>query len=188
MELDSHTVSCVPGNETDIVITHKHGLEDNRLYGYRIIAQNEIGNSPSVHKYFSKSIIAVRNFQLHSPLTTGTSDVERVVLTRITDYSCEIQCHFINGSDARGCKVVIVSNHTIVDNITVTLLRADETESIASTTMLNLTRVFDCYHHVFAYDIEANNSTSNLAITGKLNITTVTVTECIFATEGNKYN
>ena len=82
----------------------------------------------------------------------------------------------------------VVSEHTLVKNVPAMLQRADEAESIA-TTILNLTRVFDCYHRIVAYDIEANNSTSNLAITGRIENRNIT-TKCILPTEsdGIKFN
>ena len=71
-----------------------------------------------------------------------------------------IDCHFINGSDAQGCKVVIVSDHPLVDDITTMLIRSNESDLIASG-QLTLTYHIDCYHHVLAFDIEANGTISS---------------------------
>ena len=70
-----------------------------------------------------------------------------------------IDCHFINGSDAQGCKVVIVSDHPSLNNITTMLIRSNESDLIASG-QLTLTYHIDCYHHVLAFDIEANGTIS----------------------------
>ena len=117
--------------------------------------------------------------------STVTTDVQQVLLTKMTDYSSKIQCHFINGSDARGCKVEIVSEHTTVKNITVMLMKAGESDSIASE-LLNLTHAFDCYSKVFAYDIEADYSIGSLAIAGVIekHNATPTLTTCTLTTEG----
>ena len=71
----------------------------------------------------------------------------------------DVSCHFINGSDAQGCKVVIVSDHPSVDDITTMLIRSNESDLIASG-QLTLTYHIDCYHHVLAFDIEANGTIS----------------------------
>ena len=76
------------------------------------------------------------------------------------DNYIRIKCHFINGSDAQGCKVVIVSDHPSVDDITTMLIRNNESDLIASG-QLTLTYHIDCYHHVLAFDIEANGTTSS---------------------------
>ena len=119
---------------------------------------------------------------------TATTDVQRVLLTKATDYSVEIKCHFINGSDARGCKVVIVSEHAAVKNITVMLMKAGESDSIVSE-LRNLTQyAFDCYSKALAYDIEADNSIGSLAIAGVIerhNTTPTLTTTChMITTEG----
>ena len=81
-------------------------------------------------------------------------------MERNLDNYIRIKCHFINGSDAQGCKVVIVSDHTSVDDITAMLIRSNESDLIASG-QLTLTYHIDCYHHVLAFDIEANGTTSS---------------------------
>ena len=106
------------------------------------------------------------------------------MLTKLTDYSGVVRCHFINGSNARGCHVVVVSEHTAVDNVTTKLLRDGDSVSSASD-VINFTAplVFDCYHHMFAFDIEANGSVSSLAIAGMV-ANQNTITTCQIVTEG----
>ena len=93
---------------------------------------------------------------------TVTSDVQIVIVMRKEVVSIDIECHFINGSDAQGCKVVVVSNHSSVDNITTMLIRQNESDTTVSG-QVNLTYHIDCYHHVLSFDIEANGTISSLA-------------------------
>ena len=72
----------------------------------------------------------------------------------------DVSCHFIKGSDAQGCKVVIVSDHPSVNNITTMLIRSNESDLIACG-QVTLTYHIDCYHHVLTFDIEANGTTSS---------------------------
>ena len=76
--------------------------------------------------------------------------------------SIDIECYFLNGSDAQGCKVVVVSDHSSVGNITAMLIRHNVSDSTVSG-QVNLTYHIDCYHHVLAFDIEANGTISSLA-------------------------
>ena len=76
--------------------------------------------------------------------------------------SIDIECYFLNGSDAQGCRVVIVSDHSSVGNITAMLIRHNESDSTVSG-RVNLTYHIDCYHHVLAFDIEANGTISSFA-------------------------
>ena len=81
--------------------------------------------------------------------------------------SISVECHFINGSDAQGCKVVVVSDHPSVGNITAMLIRHNESDTTASG-QVNLTYHIDCYHYVLAFDIEANGTISSLATKGEI--------------------
>ena len=83
-------------------------------------------------------------------------------MERVREKFLSIECHFINGLDAQGCKVVVVSDHSSVGNITTMLIRHNESDSTASG-QVSLTYQIDCYHHVLAFDIEANGTISSLA-------------------------
>ena len=72
----------------------------------------------------------------------------------------DIQCLFIHGSDAVGCKVVLVSYHPGVNNETVSLMR----ENRYAISQLNLTLKAACYHKVLAYTIDVQNTTNNFYI------------------------
>ena len=78
------------------------------------------------------------------------------------EYSIDIECSFIDGSDAQGCKVVVASDHSSVDNITAMLIRHNESDTTDSG-QVNLTYHIDCYHHVLAFDIETNGTLQKLA-------------------------
>ena len=95
----------------------------------------------------------------------ATTDVHSVSLRVIADYSIDVQCHFINGSDAQGCKIVVTSDHQSdsVANSSTNLIKSNESDVISSG-QLNLSYSVDCYDHVFAFDIEANGTTSSSAI------------------------
>ena len=85
------------------------------------------------------------------------------------EYSIDIECSFIDGSDAQGCKVVVASDHSSVDNITAMLIRHNESDTTASG-QVNLTYHIDCYHHVLAFDIETNGTISSLATRGEIEL------------------
>ena len=70
-----------------------------------------------------------------------TSDVQSVTATVVGEYTIDIQCLFIHGSDAVGCKVVLVSDHPGVNNETKTLIRRN-TFAFAQ---LKLTHQLGCY-------------------------------------------
>ena len=89
----------------------------------------------------------------------------------ITERVIEVHCYFITGSDAKGCMVVIVSKLSSVSNITAMLIKTNQSDTVVNG-MLNITVNMDCYHNVFAFDIEANSSISSLAISGELSSNT----------------
>ena len=79
----------------------------------------------------------------------------------------DIQCLFIHGSDALGCKVVLISHCQNVRNVQANLSRSD----VSASGRLILTHSISCYHKVFAFDIDVNNSIGNLTIEFKINTT-----------------
>ena len=74
----------------------------------------------------------------------------------------DIQCWFIHGSDALGCKVVLVSDCPNISDIHANLSRSD----MSAFGQLSLTHNVSCYHRVFAYDIDIKNTIGNLTIEG----------------------
>ena len=78
----------------------------------------------------------------------------------------DIQCLFIHGSDAVGCKVVLVSDHPGVNNETETLIRRSTSEYALG--YLELMQKIGCYQRVIAYAIDMNNHTNTFPIIEKL--------------------
>ena len=72
----------------------------------------------------------------------------------------DIQCLFIHGSDAVGCKVVLVSDHPRVNNETVTLLK----KNTSAFGQLNFTLKAACYHRVLAYTFDVRYTTNDFYI------------------------
>ena len=87
----------------------------------------------------------------------------------------DIQCWFIHGSDALGCKVVLVSDHQGVHNETMNITRNN---IMSASGTFNSTQPVSCYNRVFAFDIEINNTLSNVAIEGKFQPTATTNSIC----------
>ena len=90
-----------------------------------------------------------------------TSDVKAVIATVVDESTVSIQCTFIYGSDAMGCRVVLVSDHSGSNN-QMTMLRNNESDFAHGT--LNLTHPVYCYSRLIVYDIEADGTFSNLMI------------------------
>ena len=93
-----------------------------------------------------------------------TSDVQAVNATVVGESTIDIQCWFIHGSDALGCKVVLVSDCPNISDVHANLSRSD----ISASGQLILTYNISCYHRVFAFDIEVNDTISNLTIEGMI--------------------
>ena len=93
-----------------------------------------------------------------------TSDVQAINATAVGESTIDIQCWFIHGSDALGCKIVLVSDCPNVDDEHTILLRSDTSASGQLTPTHNIS----CYHRVYAYDIDVNNTLSNLTIEGNI--------------------
>ena len=91
---------------------------------------------------------------------SATSDVQAISATAVGESTIDIQCWFIHGSDALGCKIVLVSDYPSVNNEQTVFLRSN----ISGSGQLTLTHKVSCYHQVFAFDFEVNNTLSNLII------------------------
>ena len=75
-----------------------------------------------------------------------------------------VRCHFMEGSDAQGCMVVIQSTYK---NETVNIIRKYHVDDIAEV-KVNVAEPTSCYHGVYAFDIEYNGSVGTLAVPGQL--------------------
>ena len=78
------------------------------------------------------------------------------------DSTIDIQCWFIHGSDALGCKAVLVSDYPSVNYEVMNISRNDNNMSASG--MFNLTQPVSCYSKVLAFDIESDDTLSNLTL------------------------
>ena len=76
----------------------------------------------------------------------------------------DIQCWFIHGSDALGCKVVLVSDCPNISDVHVNLSRSN----MSASGQLDLIHNISCYLRMFAFDIDVNNTISSLTIEGTI--------------------
>ena len=93
-----------------------------------------------------------------------TSDVQSVSATITGESTIRIQCLFIRGSDAIGCKVLLVSNCFNSSDVHINITKIDAKAS----EQLNLPQNALCYHKLIAFDIEFNNTISDLGIEGSI--------------------
>ena len=93
-----------------------------------------------------------------------STDVRSVNTTVTGESTIDIQCWFIHGSDAQGCKVVLVSEyeHEVV------IIKRNSDNLISASGTFNLTYPVSCYSRVLAFDVEHNKILGNLSIEGKL--------------------
>ena len=103
-----------------------------------------------------------------------TFEVKSVSATVVDESTIDIQCHFIHGSDALGCRVVLVSDYPNVNNAKATFL----SKNISVFGRLNLTSQALCYNRVFAYNINVNSTISTFYIEGEVILTTATNYVC----------
>ena len=96
------------------------------------------------------------------------SDLKSFHVMKKGNRTLSFQCHFINGTDALGCKIVLVSNNNRVDNFSTTFYRKNS--KLILHEEVNVSEDLSCYHSVFGFDVESDNSTSDLALPGDLNI------------------
>ena len=119
-----------------------------------------------------------------------TSDVQAVNATAVGESTMIIQCWFIRGSDALGCKVVLVSDYRGVNNEIMNITR--KTNNIMSVFgTFNLTQPVSCYNRVLPFDIEISNTLSNVTIEGKFQPIATTNSICsgmmsLFSTHMNR--
>ena len=76
-----------------------------------------------------------------------TSDVQAVNATVLDESTVDIQCWFIHGSDALGCKVVLVSDYPGVNNETINISRNNIMILLASG-RFNSTQPVSCYNSI----------------------------------------
>ena len=76
----------------------------------------------------------------------------------------DIQCWFIHGSDAVGCKVVLVSDCPNISDVHVNLSISD----MLASGQLGLIHNISCYLRMFVFDIDVNNTINSLSIEGSI--------------------
>ena len=99
-------------------------------------------------------------------LFSVTSDVQSVNATAVGEFIIDIQCLFIHGSDALGCKVALVSDCSNISDVYANLSRID----MLASKQLTLIRNISCYHRVFAFDIDNDNKISNNSIEAMIKV------------------
>ena len=152
------TLDC---NETE---TFLNGLEDNKMYTYSVTAINTRGMLQLIQKKFFVSLTIMIGVIATCHLICkflATSDVQNVTAIEIDEYTVEVHCYFINGSDAQGC---LSSNLIHVKSKSIELILM-ENDSMAWS-VANLAHPISCYHQAFAFDIETGGNISDLAIEG----------------------
>ena len=153
-------------------------LSENAVYFYKIYASNSVGtistNSTDICEFLS---ICTSPLQINVPpffTDLDTTDVQAVEVVAIENADeIRIQCNFIIGSDARGCKVVLVGE---LSNATVNLTKKNNITVV--TISYTLPHPLSCYHEVFAFDIEADGSTGTLPVPGVLVRELSTAVQC----------
>ena len=83
-------------------------------------------------------------------------------------HTYDIHCLFINGSDARGCQVVLVSEHAGIENVTEDFTRSNTLYNLFVQEKLNISSPVSCYQKLLGFDIEINYTIGDLAIEGNL--------------------
>ena len=99
-----------------------------------------------------------------------TSDIQFISAEAVGNYVCAVECHFINGSDALGCKLHLVSDHPTVETVVESLIRENDTISNSHLIKRELTlpHPVSCYRRVLAFDIENDSNISEFAINRNL--------------------
>ena len=95
----------------------------------------------------NSSFCPLHNIILHI-MYLVTSDVQSVSATVVDESTIAIQCLFLHGSDALGCKVVVVSNCSNISDVYANLLRNNSVIMSASG-KLNLVHnifIIECLH------------------------------------------
>ena len=103
---------------------------------------------------------------MHIFVLLDSTDVQSINATVVGGSTIDIQCLFIHGSDAPGCKVVLVSEYK------------DEVVIIIERNITSASGTFhqvSCYSRVLAFDI---NTISNFFIEGKLQLRVTLSTLC----------
>ena len=115
------------------------------------------------------------SFTCYHLTTADTTDVQNVTVTLIDRHgnTSEVQCDFITGSEAIGCKVVIKSAYGSESHL---LIR--NTSTNLATLTVTLKHPLRCYVEVEAFDVESDDSIGSVAVPGLLVANFSTETPC----------
>lgn len=99
-------------------------------------------------------------------LTTDTTDVQKAVVTlrELESGNFNVTCHFLTGSDALGCMVILIgqsSNHTMK-----LMKRSADTVHTEELKLEN--KSLSCYDRIIAFDIESDGSVGTMSVPGHL--------------------
>ena len=87
-------------------------------------------------------------------------------MSLVDDFTLNVQCLFIMGSDSLGCSILLISNQSGVESVTVTLSRKQG--AIYESGRLSLTHKSQCYDRVLAFNVDKNNVISNFSVETEL--------------------
>ena len=113
----------------------------------------------------------------HYITMTVTTDVRNVCICRLEDTDNYIlQCGHVTGSNARGC-VYFIDRGNGIGNITGTIARSN-----SAGVAVELSDISNAFDELLAYDLEFDNTTGTLPISGNLSNTEMCTTS---TTTGN---
>ena len=98
--------------------------------------------------------------------------LQSVTAEAVNEYTFNITCCFLDETDLKTCKVVLVSDHPSIENVTKIFTFASSNrwnQCFQSQLTLSLT-LSSCYHGVYGFDVEVNNTltSGDIAIKGNL--------------------
>ena len=93
-----------------------------------------------------------------------TTDVQSVSLCSIDDSTYAVSCTFLNGSSSHGCTYTLTGGSPDIQDLTGTVERSNVEGEI-----LEIPNLSD-YTAVLAVDIESDNSSGNVSITGSISL------------------
>ena len=102
----------------------------------------------------------IRRSQSSLLVYADTTDVQKIIVVPLKESNAfAVQCIFLTGSIAQGCKVVLMSEF---DSITINLTR----NSLCAADTLEANLPVSNYSAVFGHDIESDGSIGVLAVHG----------------------
>ena len=96
--------------------------------------------------------------------STDTTDVQRVIVTplKLESGDLNVTCHFLAGSDALGCVVILIGQF---HNDTMKLMKRSA-DTVHTAVLKPISKSLSCYNRVVAFDIESDGSIGTLPVPG----------------------